>query len=98
MSISTEFPVVGDCAASSETCPDLTVKGLTVEIGTNKPNCDYTNASESIDGLKDTLAMIAGSDQPEVMSSAFEFVLEGLHLNRLINKKSHGDKEMYVGN
>ena len=72
--------------------------GLIVEIGTNKPNCDYINVSESIDGLKDILAMIAGSDRPEVMSSAFEFVLEGLHLNRLINKNFHGDKGMYVGN
>lgn len=71
--------------------------GLIVEIGTNRPNCHYTNISESIDGLKDILASIGGSDRPEAMSSAFELILEGLHLNRLIDKNSQGNEGIYAG-
>lgn len=72
--------------------------GLIIEIGTNRPNIHYTNIYESIGGLENTLASIGGSREPEVMSSALEFVLEGLHLNGLINKNSHSGGGIYKGN
>ena len=60
--------------------------GAAVETGQDVPAAAYASALDNIAGLPDAVAsLIAGDDRPEVVASAVEFVLEGLHLNRRLN-------------
>ena len=38
-----------------------------------------------VDGLTEAVARLTNDKRPEVIASAVEFVLEGLHLNRRLN-------------
>ena len=60
--------------------------GNAVETGSDVPASEYVNSLSRIAGLPDAVAMLIGDDgRPEVIASAVEFVLEGLHLNRRLN-------------
>ena len=60
--------------------------GAAVETGQDVPAAAYASALDNIAGLPDAVASLtAGDDRPEVVASAVEFVLEGLHLNRRLN-------------
>ena len=38
-----------------------------------------------VDGLADAVKQLTSDDRAEVVASAVEFILEGLHLNRRLN-------------
>ena len=38
-----------------------------------------------VDGLADAVKKVTTDERPEVVASAVEFILEGLHLNRRLN-------------
>ena len=60
--------------------------GNAVETGSDVPAASYASALSNVDGLSTIVARLTGDDQrPEVVASAVEFVLEGLHLNRRLN-------------
>ncbi len=60
--------------------------GNAVETGSDVPSATYASALSNIEGLSSIVAILSGDDQrPEVLASAVEFVLEGLHLNRRLN-------------
>ena len=60
--------------------------GNAVETGSDVPSGAYASALDNVDGLRAAVTALAGDDQrPEVVASAVEFVLEGLHLNRRLN-------------
>jgi magnesium chelatase subunit I len=40
---------------------------------------------------------LAGSETPAAIASATEFVLEGLHLSKRLNKESAGGRATYRG-
>ncbi len=41
------------------------------------------------------LALIGGDESPAVVASAVEFVLEGLHLSKRLNKDAMGNRATY---
>ena len=60
--------------------------GRSVETGEAMPARDYASMLRSIDGLAEAVGAVSNDERPEVQASAVEFVLEGLHLNKRLNK------------
>ena len=59
--------------------------GKLVETGSEKPCSDYPELLKEIPELASAVKKLTEDDRAEVISSAIEFVLEGLHLNRRLN-------------
>ena len=61
--------------------------GLVLETGDMIRSADYVRWMRETPGLDEAVARLGGSHgSPAVTASAIEFVLEGLHLNRRLNK------------
>ena len=60
--------------------------GLKVETGSEKSSRSYTRLLGRIDGLPQAVKMLGAGKTPEVVASDIEFILEGLHLNRKLNR------------
>ena len=72
-------------------------EGLTVEVGEAAPVAAYASIIERVDGLADAVAGIAGEAGPAHAAAAVEFVLEGLHLHKLLNKHRLGGQATFTG-
>ena len=59
--------------------------GEQVETGSEKPATEYPALIKQIDGLSNAVKRLTDDKRPEVLASAAEFILEGLHLNRRLN-------------
>ena len=59
--------------------------GQTAETGSEKPAAEYPAMVGMVDGLSEAVERLTDDQRPEVIASAAEFVLEGLHLNRRLN-------------
>ncbi len=66
--------------------------GLVVETGERVPSREYVRWMAEIPGLHEAVRSLGtfdatdGAEEPAVVASAVEFLLEGLHLSRRINK------------
>jgi len=60
--------------------------GMNVEVGDSMPSMEYMLQASSAVGLKAAVAKLGTQNNPASIASAVEFVLEGLHLNRKLNK------------
>ena len=60
--------------------------GLTVESSEMMPSMDYVMQLSHLDGLKEAVDKLGVGGNPAAVASAVEFILEGLHLNRKLNK------------
>jgi magnesium chelatase subunit I len=69
--------------------------GLTIDISDDMPSIEYAQQAFRIDGLKTAVAKLGAQGNPATIASATEFVLEGLHLNRKLNKDRTGAKARY---
>lgn len=71
-------------------------EGLTVDTGEASPATDYTAIAERIPSLNDIFPdRDAVSDG--IRATVIEFVLEGLHLHKLLNKYDHAGTATYTG-
>ena len=67
--------------------------GFTVETGERTPSREYVAWAREVPGLHEavrdlgTFDVTDGAEEPAVVASAVEFLLEGLHLARRINKE-----------
>ena len=59
--------------------------GNTAETGSEKRASDYPALVANLEGMAAAVARLTDNPAPEVISSAAEFILEGLHLNRKLN-------------
>ena len=59
--------------------------GKTAETGSEKRASEYPAMLEDIPELSAAVKKLTEDDRPEVIASAIEFILEGLHLNRRLN-------------
>ncbi|MEC9288129.1 MAG: magnesium chelatase [Chloroflexota bacterium] len=59
--------------------------GNTAETSSEKPSSKYLAMLTQVDGLADAVKKVTTDERPEVVASAVEFILEGLHLNRRLN-------------
>jgi magnesium chelatase subunit I len=75
--------------------------GLVVETGDRVPSRDYVRWAHEVPGLLDAVRRLGafdvtdGAEEPAVVASAVEFILEGLHLSRRINKDRSGSAIVY---
>ena len=60
--------------------------GRKMETSPLTPSMDYVMASSQSQEMKAALATIGAQGNPALVASGVEFVLEGLHLNRRLNK------------
>ncbi len=71
--------------------------GLKVEVGDAVPSLEYVRQAAEVNGFTPAIKKLGGQGQPAQIASAIEFVLEGLHLNRKLNKDRMGGRHRYRG-
>ena len=71
--------------------------GLTIDAGNEIPSRDYLEKLDEMDGLPEALRRLDVGESPEAVASALEFVLEGLHLNRRLNRDRTEGRYRYRG-
>jgi len=70
--------------------------GLSAEVGETVPSSEYASLLKDVEGLKEAIAVV-NADSPGTIAAAIEFLLEGLHLNKRLNKDTVGGKVQYLG-
>ena len=69
--------------------------GRVVHTGADVPSGDYADLIASMPGLRDALGQLGVGETPAGVAAAVEFLLEGLHLSKRLNKDSIGGKTTY---
>ena len=70
--------------------------GISVEVGEMTSSEDYRGLLNTIEGLDEALRVVEAGSPGEVAAGT-EFILEGLHLNKRLNKDRVGAKIQYRG-
>ncbi|MEJ7561848.1 MAG: magnesium chelatase, partial [Ilumatobacteraceae bacterium] len=71
-------------------------EGTVVHTGEHVGSREIASLLEQIDALRMPVATLTGGDEsPGAVASAVEFVLEGLHLSKRLNKDSVGVRSTY---
>jgi magnesium chelatase subunit I len=93
-------------AVFNRTCSDAGLEGvvetfkagLSAETGEALESGEYQRLLKQIDGLRPIVdAVTQGDTKPAVQASAIEFILEGLHLNKRLNKDTLPGQARYRG-
>jgi magnesium chelatase subunit I len=70
-------------------------RGFTVEIGDSMSSERYVRLLGELPELRGAVRQLGTESSPAAIASAIEFVLEGLHLNRKLNKERTAGKSRY---
>ncbi len=70
-------------------------EGLLADTGDDVPAARYMELMADVPGLKATVGALGVGEQPAVVASAVEFVLEGLHLLKRLNKDAVRGRATY---
>src|SRR5258707_2051044 len=70
-------------------------RGLNVQVGDDLPSMEYVTQLSKVGGLSKAVDRVNGRGSPASIASAVEFILEGLHLNRRLNKDEVNGKVRY---
>jgi magnesium chelatase subunit I len=75
---------------------------VVVHVGDDLPSSAYLAVLADIPELEPATRKLAGpeavdSESPALMASAMEFLLEGLHLTKRLNKDASGARALYRG-
>jgi magnesium chelatase subunit I len=71
--------------------------GISVEVSDSMPSQDYQRLTRQIEALNRAAAKLGVAGSPAQIASAVEFVLEGLHLNKRLNKDKVSGRVQYRG-
>ena len=66
-------------------------RGNRSEPGRDLPAGGYPDMGKNIEGLGKAVRKLTKDKRPEVIASAVEFILEGLHLSRKLNCDRSGE-------
>ena len=69
--------------------------GFSVEISNTMSAKSYVRNVKEMVGLADVVKIVSDSERPEAIASAVEFILEGLHVNKRLNKTKSEGKIVY---
>jgi magnesium chelatase subunit I len=83
--------------ADTEQVVEAFKTGLSVETGEAMAAGEYVTLLRSLDGMAELVGRVTNDERPQVQASAVEFVLEGLHLNKRLNKDRVGGQALYRG-
>ena len=61
--------------------------GQSLEVSDTMPTGAYKQKTKEVDGLTKLMQRLGCAKSPALMASGIEFILEGLHLNKKLNKK-----------
>ena len=61
-------------------------RGLHIEVAPDMPSLEYMAQASEVAGLSPAIGTLGASGNPASVAAAMEFVLEGLHLSRKLNK------------
>jgi len=62
-------------------------RGATMHVSSSLASGEYVKQALQIPGMKGAVAKLGAAGNPATVAAAVEFVLEGLHLNRKLNKE-----------
>jgi magnesium chelatase subunit I len=68
-----------------------------VHTGDDVTAADYVATLQRMPALREPVMALAQSEGPGVIASATEFILEGLHLSKRLNKDASGARATYRG-
>ena len=69
-----------------------------VHAGDDLPSAAYSETLQQVSALSTpVLVLTGGSEDPAMVASATEFILEGLHLTKRLNKEAAGPRATYRG-
>jgi len=71
--------------------------GSVVHTGEDMPAAQYRDLLAKLDGMRAVLADLSVGESPAGIASGIEFVLEGLHLTKRLNKDAVGTRATYRG-
>ncbi len=71
--------------------------GYAVEVSDMTPSADYVKLMKDTEGLEAAIEKLGARDSDPATASAVEFVLEGLHLNKRLNKDKVAGRYQYRG-
>ena len=71
--------------------------GFSVETAEDAKSAEYEEIVEQLEGLEAAVESLAEVPVAAARASAIEFVLEGLHLHKLLNKKSSSGRSTFTG-
>jgi magnesium chelatase subunit I len=71
--------------------------GISVEVGDMMPSSNYERLAKEVEGLTAHVGKIEPKASGPVTASVVEFILEGLHLNKRLNKDKVGAAVQYRG-
>ncbi len=69
--------------------------GLNIECGELMPSMEYVHQAAEVDDFKKAVSKLQAQGSPVTVAAAVEFVLEGMHLNRKLNKDRTEGKTRY---
>ncbi|MBV8295279.1 MAG: sigma 54-interacting transcriptional regulator [Acidimicrobiia bacterium] len=72
-------------------------EGSIVHAGDDVPSSAYVDILGTLPAMRPAVVDLAGSETPAAVASAVEFVLEGLHLSKRLNKDAVGTRATYRG-
>ncbi len=72
-------------------------EGLAIETGSDVASGDYADKLPQMANMSEMVARIESSNDPAAIASAIEFILEGLYLNRRLNRDQTGGHIIYSG-
>jgi len=70
-------------------------KGMSLDVSEMMPARDYMRHMQALAGLDAAIAKLDVPNEPTHVAAATEFILEGLHLNRRLNKNHDGARYRY---
>ncbi len=71
--------------------------GYSVEVGDMVPAKEYAKAIRQVEGLSEAVNRVGAAEGAPQAAAAVEFVLEGLHLNKRLNKDRVAGRAQYRG-
>ena len=71
-------------------------EGLQAEVGEFVPSSAHGALADAVPELRSAVARLDAGESPAGLASSIEFVLEGLHLNRRLNKERRGGGIRYA--
>jgi len=72
-------------------------EGTVVHAGDDLDSAAYGDLLATIPALRGPAMELAGSESPAAVASATEFLLEGLHLSKRLNKERIAGRSAYRG-
>jgi len=72
-------------------------EGFTLEVADTMPSAEYVRIVKQVEGMREAVAKLEAGRNPGLVAAAVEFVLEGLHLNRRLNKDKIAGRAQYRG-